>query len=664
MKNIKKQYAALLIVAIIISFQLIRSAVLNYLETRPQLVQVTDMKEFHTPNEKSELKKILRDPIVPGETFLHSANCAGCHGYDSAQYAMVTYDSVDVNIYDDWVATMMANSARDPLWRAKVSHEILVNPSHSNELQNTCTKCHAPMGNYTSMYKGYPFYTIADMLNSMDSLGLDGVSCVACHMIGDQGLGSMFSGNIPYDTTHVLYGPFTNVQTGPMQLYVGMTPTWSAHVSEGRMCSSCHTLITNTVDLTGAPTGNKFVEQATYHEWVNSTYAGDQVVCQSCHMPKTEDSVRIATGYFGLPYRSPFNEHKFMGANLYMLKLMKDNKTSLGVRATDRNYDSAIAATIDMLENRTLNVNLAVDSVNPDTAFFTVRLTNRAGHKFPSGYPSRRAVLQFVVIGSSNDTLFKSGMYDSNYEVLNQDPNFEPHFNVISSESQSQIYEMITGDVNGDYTSLLERADVMLKDNRLPPEGFYSTSNVYDTVPIVGDAWTDPDFNKSILNGTEGTGRDYVHFHVPLNGYTQPFSIYTQVYYQTISPKFLENMFTYSSAEIDTFRNMYNASDRSPFLVGADSIINIALGTQIPDYDDLIKVGPTPTLDGIVNVYLPEASDLVKINLYEANGRFVQLWQKKDLQTQYQLELPNTKGTYILDIVYKGKHFVRKLIRN
>jgi hypothetical protein len=123
-------------------------------------------------------------------------------------------------------------------------------------------------------------------------------------------------------------------------------------------------------------------------------------------------------------------------------------------------------------------------------------------------------------------------------------------------------------------------------------------------------------------------------------------------------------MFTYSSAEIDTFRNMYNASDRSPFLVGADSIINIALGTQIPDYDDLIKVGPTPTLDGIVNVYLPEASDLVKINLYEANGRFVQLWQKKDLQTQYQLELPNTKGTYILDIVYKGKHFVRKLIRN
>ena len=38
---------------------------------------------------------------------------------------------------------MMANSARDPFWRAKVSHEILVNPAHSVGLQDKCTSCHA-----------------------------------------------------------------------------------------------------------------------------------------------------------------------------------------------------------------------------------------------------------------------------------------------------------------------------------------------------------------------------------------------------------------------------------------------------------------------------------------------------------------------------------------
>ncbi len=666
MIKFKKQYAALLIVATILSFQLIRSAVLNYIEKKAYLEAVNNTTSFHTDREVEVFDSLEQrgGPIDPGELFLNSRSCKNCHGYDSAQYGLVTYDSVDVNIYDDWVGTMMANSSRDPFWRAKVSHEILVNPSHSLELQNTCTKCHAPMGNYMSMYQGNPFYTIADMMSEADSLGIDGISCMACHMIGDQGLGTLFSGNIPYDTSHVLYGPFTGVQTGPMQLYIGMTPTWSSHVSQGRVCSSCHTLITNTVDLGGTPTGSTFVEQATYHEWVNSTYSADEVVCQTCHMPQTQDSVRIATGYFGLQNRFPFNEHKFMGSNLFMLKLMKENRTSLGLKAKDRNFDSTIAATIDMLENRTLNLNLSVDSVNIDTAFFTVRVTNKAGHKFPSGYPSRRAVLQFVVIGSSNDTLFQSGMFDSNYEVIDINPTWEPHYNIISNETQAQIYEMVPGDVNGNFTSLLERADTMLKDNRIPPEGFSTLSSVYDTVRIVGDAETDPDFNHSIINGSEGTGRDYVHFHVPINGYNQPFSIYTNIYYQALPPGFLEEMFAYNSAEIDTFRNMFNSSDQAPFLVGSDSIINIALGTEIPDFDDLIKVGPTPTQDGFVNIYLPEATDNLKFTLYESNGKFVKDWMHKDLNTYYNIQLPAAKGTYILDIVFKGKHFVRKLLRN
>ncbi|NBO87088.1 MAG: hypothetical protein EBV00_02875 [Burkholderiaceae bacterium] len=91
--------------------------------------------------------------------------------------------------------------------------------------------------------------------------------CVGCHAIGSLDLGAQFSGQIPYDTNRVLYGPFVNPMVGPMQLYVGMIPTHSEHVSEGRMCSPCHTLITQTTDLNGNATGNHFVEQATFHEW-------------------------------------------------------------------------------------------------------------------------------------------------------------------------------------------------------------------------------------------------------------------------------------------------------------------------------------------------------------------------------------------------------------
>jgi hypothetical protein len=662
MKNIKKQYAALLIIACIASFQLIRSAILNYYEQQRQLELVNSIPNFHSSKEKDILKKMGMDPITPGQVFLHSYNCQGCHGSDSAHYSNIDSNGVDVNLFDDWRATMMANSARDPLWRAKVSHEILVNPAISNQIQNTCTSCHAPMGHYTSLYHGNPFYTISDLV--VDSMGLDGVSCSGCHMIGPNGLGTMFSGNIPYDTTHVEFGPFTSPITGPMQLYVGLTPTWSDHVSEGKMCSSCHTLLTGTHDLSGTPTGETFVEQATFHEWVNSTYSGDNVSCQSCHMPHANDSIILANGYFNLPPRFPFNQHKFQGANLFMLKLMKNNRTSLGVQATDANYDSSISATVDFLRNQTLSVDLSVDSVTYDTGFFTVRLTNHAGHKFPSGYPSRRAVLQFVVIGSSNDTLFKSGFFNSNYEVTNIDPVFEPHYDVISNQTQSQIYEMIMGDVNGNKTTVLERADTILKDNRLPPEGFLSTSNVYDTVGIIGNAFTDPNFNKSIVNGNEGTGRDYVHFHVPINGYATPFSVYAYMYYQTLPPGFLTEMFSYSSAAIDTFQSMFNGADKSPFLVAEDSVMGVALGAQIPDLDDLIKVGPSPTSDGVVNIYLPWSVSAFKVSLYEITGRFISTKVHTDQLTTYKSELPQTRGTYIMDLVFDGKHVVRKIVRN
>jgi hypothetical protein len=37
----------------------------------------------------------------------------------------------DVNVVNDWRSSLMANSARDPFFRAKLDHEVLVNPAHS-----------------------------------------------------------------------------------------------------------------------------------------------------------------------------------------------------------------------------------------------------------------------------------------------------------------------------------------------------------------------------------------------------------------------------------------------------------------------------------------------------------------------------------------------------
>lgn len=603
---------------------------------------------FHTEEELAFFLNHKLTPIDTGEYFLTPQNCKGCHGFDTMGIANVDINGNDVNLYDDWETSMMGLSGVDPLWKAKVSHEILVNPAHANELQTLCTSCHAPMGHYSAMYKGQTYYTLADL--ATDTLGQAGVACGGCHAIGDSSdLGALFTGQIPYDTNHVLYGPFDNPVVGPMQLYVGLIPTYSTHVSESRFCSPCHTLISNTVDLAGNPTGGTFVEQATYHEWLNSVYPAQPSTCQTCHMPEIEDPVKLANGYTALPGRSPFNLHKFAGGNSFMVKLIKDNKVSLGVNADDKNFDSTLAVINDMLTKQSLTVTAHVDSILADTAYLNVSLLNKAGHKFPSGYPSRRAVLQLLVTKSNGDTLFASGMFDNNYEVQNIATPFEAHHDVITAQTQSQIYQLVMGDVNGDVTTVLERAATPLTDNRIPPVGFTDLHYTYDTCKIVGNALTDANFNKNGI--TQGTGKDIVYYNVGLNGYSGIINISASVYYQAVPPGWLTEMSTFSSAEIDTFLTMYNNADKSPVLVGSDTLLNIVVPVGVETYfkKDKITVWPNPTFDNKVLITSNGAS-VSEITLFNQYGKKVFTQQKKINVSTTQIMLPKTKGIYHLSI--------------
>ena len=138
----------------------------------------------------------------------------------------------------------------------------------------------------------------------------------------------------------------------------------------------------------------------------------------------------------------------------------------------DGRFDSTIQATEANLMLNSVEMTVSFDSAASDTGFFRVHLQNKVGHKFPSGYPSRRAVLQFVVVDAIGDTIFKSGTFTPDARVVGENPAFETHHDFISNSDIPQIYEIVMGDVNSNFTSLLERAAVLLKDNRLPPLGF------------------------------------------------------------------------------------------------------------------------------------------------------------------------------------------------
>ena len=625
--------------------------------------RLPEAKAYHSA---AELKD-YRDAGLPlseatNHYFAASGKCSGCHGKDIVNnYAGVDEDGVDVNVADDWRSTMMANAAHDPFWRAKVSHEVTVNPAHKEELEDKCTSCHAPMGRYDEFFRTGGHYTMDTL--ATDSMGFDGVSCLACHMQSPDSIGLHFSGKILFDTNRVAYGPYLEVFGAPMTSFVGYDPMYGAHINDAGLCAGCHTLLTETADLSGALTGDEFVEQATYHEWVNSIYDTDAnpeggITCQGCHVPRIDDAVVISANYLFLQGKSPFGLHHFAGANTFMLGLLRDNSAALGLTASTTQFDSTIARSDNMLKQKSALLDLNVISRDADTAFIDLTLTNLAGHKFPSGYPARRAFVEIIVLSAENDTLFHSGGWNSDYEVMGHDASWEPHHDVITSPDQAQIYEMVMGDVNGNKTTVLERAKEPLKDNRLTPIGFTTSNYAYDTVLIAGVPVTDIDFNKS-STGVEGSGTDKVHYHVPMNGHTGLIRVVSNLWYQSAPPRWMEEMFAFNTNDIDTFRDMYEAADPSPVLVKDVEVIDQTIA--VDDLRELgVRIFPNPVNNGLLQI--EGITDKVNsIDVFDMSGARV-AGHIPNGSGKWQLQLSERTGTYLVIVSTDTRKYVERVV--
>ena len=604
--------------------------------TRPVLGPHSSLDLYMLRGERSTEDGLY---VMYSRYFATAGRCSGCHGHDTLGLAMVDEEGTDVNVADDWRSTMMANSARDPFFRAKLSHEALVNPGHQVEIESKCLSCHAPLGMHEERMLGNPPFTAAMLDTSV--MGLEGVSCLACHQQNPDSAGNFFSGDLHFDSAKV-WGPYADdeINAAIMEFFVGFRPGFGQHIQDGRVCAGCHTLLTETVDLEGNLTGGKFVEQATWHEWKNSIYQADSnTTCRGCHMPRINDYVVLASEYAFLQGHSPFGQHHLAGGNTMMLRLLKEHKEELGIPATDIQFDSTIARTLRNLHN-SVDLDLILTERTNDTAFLEARLINLVGHKFPSGYPSRRAVIRVFALDAEGDTVFQSGAWDGTNEVIGHDATYEPHYDVITQPDQVQIYEMVMGDVNGDVTTVLERAATTLKDNRPVPQGFSTTHYAYDTTRIEGVPVSDIDFNHDLF-GIEGNGGDITRYHIPLNGYTGALTVHARVYYQPVPPKWNAEMFSAHSAPIDTFRTMYENADGTPEPIALDSIFDnstiIADGAQA-----LPHIGPNPTRDGFVTI---SGGRIEEVTVYDVSGKRVP-FVPEHRGDAIRLRLPTAPGTY------------------
>lgn len=480
-----------------------------------------------------------------GVEFVAAQECMACHNN------LVTPGGEDVSIGMAWRASMMANSARDPYWQAAVRREVIDHPDHQQAIEDECSICHMPMartlaheaGRETEVFSQLPWRG-GD--SHEQQLAAEGVSCTLCHQISPERLGTResFVGGFviapPEPGGPRMFGPFEvdEGRTALMRSATGVQPAESAHVEESELCATCHTLITQALGPNGEVLGT-LPEQVPYQEWQHSAFVKEQS-CQSCHMPRIADT-KIAS-VVGEP-REHLAQHTFIGGNFFILRMLNRYRNELAVTALPHELDAAARATIRQLEQDTATLTIEEAQVQGGTLRARVAVRNLTGHKLPTAYPSRRAWLHVQVRDSSGAVVFESGAITPAGLVRGNDNDadasrYEPHYEVIRSADEVQIYESIMGTPAGQVTTGLLQATRYLKDNRLLPRGFDKATAPGD-VAVLGSALEDPDFRD--------TGDD-VRYEVPVKG-TGPFEVDVTLRYQPIGFRWADNLRPYTKAE-------------------------------------------------------------------------------------------------------------------
>jgi hypothetical protein len=518
----------------------------------------------------------------PASMFAPATDCLACHNN------LTGPDGEDVSIGASWRGSMMANAARDPYVLASVRRETIDHASHAEEIEDECAACHMPAalriahasGGKTSILSHASGGASAggragDARESLGEFARDGVTCTVCHQIAADRLGTpeSFNGNF------VVALPLANGQRrafGPFQPDAGRRRIMSSvtrfeqeqagHIRESELCATCHTLITKAIGPDGRVIGS-LPEQMNYQEWRHSAFAAEQRSCQSCHMPPASGPVRVAS-VLG-ESRDRLARHTFLGGNAFMLRLMNRFRSELGMVATSAELEATARATVRQLERDTAT--LAIDRATLSDGVLTVDVVvrNLTGHKFPTGYPSRRAWLHLVARDANGNALFESGRVAETGRIDGNGNDadagsFESHYDEITSADQVQVYESVMGTPSGAPTTGLLQATRYLKDNRLLPRGFDKTTATSE-IAVVGDAAADTDFIG---------GEDRVRYRVAIAGAA---SVTLELRYQPIAYRWARNLERYDAVEPRAFVRYYDALAASSSVIVATVAADVVM---------------------------------------------------------------------------------------
>jgi hypothetical protein len=497
--------------------------------------------------------------------FTTSTHCIACHSQVRAP------DGEDISIGYQWRASIMANSSRDPYWQASIRRETMDHPAATAAIEDKCATCHMPMQRFQARAEGLRGQVLkylagvsdgsameepeGELENARDlkaTLAADGVGCALCHQIqpGNLGKASSLDGGFLIDTAkkpeeREVFGPYDDPDAGRQRIMHSSTaflPGRGDHIKASELCATCHTLLTDALDEQGRPAGT-LPEQMPFQEWQHSTYVKTDS-CQSCHMTRAPDQSPI-TSVHAQPHDGVMR-HIFVGGNAFMLRILKDHGRELGVSATPEELEASAQRSEQLLSQQTASVSIGNAHVTGGRLIFDVRVTNKAGHKLPTGYPARRAWLHVMVRDAQGRTIFESGALKKDGSITGNDNDedaakFEPHYDRITDAGQVEIFESIMGDSKEQVTTGLLYGNHYLKDNRLLPRGF-DKSTADPKIAVVGAARRDASFTG---------GEDTVTYDVAMNGAS--YSVTAELLYESIGYRWAENLRAYRANEPQRF---------------------------------------------------------------------------------------------------------------
>jgi hypothetical protein len=345
---------------------------------------------------------------VSADSFDSNQVCSGCH----------------MEIFTQWKGSMHSNSWTDPVYRAALN---LMSKSSQGKIDNFCMGCHTPVGVVTK--EASPAGT------KMSEAAVQGVHCEVCHNVS--GLSGI--GNGSYVLTPKLHG--RPLKFGPYKDAISPyhDTAYSQLHTQSEFCSDCH-------DVTHP--FNRLQIERTYTEWRDSSYAGQGIQCQDCHMAP----VKGRASPLGKD-RDKVYTHYFIGGNALVTKLLGSDMHST---RTDDMLKSA--ATVQIMAPKELSSTHANQ--------VQIRVTNvGAGHKLPTGFPEGREMwIDFKVLDAHNKEVYRLGAVKEG-----------------RTEPGTKTFKVTLGDKNGNVVDVnVLAADRVLTDTRINPRGYGDVTYMFD----------------------------------------------------------------------------------------------------------------------------------------------------------------------------------------